>query len=200
MNKNRLEAFSDGVFAIVITLLVLDIRIPKVDYAHLWDAIIAIMPKIISYVYSFFIIGIYWVSHHNITRWITAIDRTIIWLNITLLLFVGFIPFPTSLMGEYPFQKIPIVLYGLTLLASNLTGYLTWRYVSKNNRFLDPNIPEKEIRGINMSFLFVNLFYVIAIGVSFVNPYLSYIMFLSVVAYLVIFRSKEHKQHKSKIT
>jgi uncharacterized membrane protein len=199
MNKNRLEAFSDGVFAIAITLLILDIRIPKVDYDHLQGAIIGIMPKIASYMYSFLIIGVYWVSHHSISRRMAKIDRVVIWLNIGLLLFVGFIPFPTSLMGEYPFQRFPIVLYGCTLLVCNLIGFITWWYVSKDYRLLDPNVPPSEVRSINRSFLFVNLFYVVAIGIAFVHVYFSYAIFFSVIVFMIFFRRDENmgKKHKA---
>jgi len=192
MNKNRLEAFSDGVFAIVITLLILDVKLPlHVDYDHLGDAILAIMPKILSYGYSFIIIGLYWVSHHNISRFMVKIDRVVIWLNILLLLFVSFIPFPTSLMGEYPFKLIPIWIYGSTLLASNVTGFFIWRYVSKNYRHLNPNTPKEAIRAINKSFLFVNLFYIVAMAVSFAHVYLSYGIFFGVLVYMILFSKSD---------
>ena len=190
MNKNRLEAFSDGVFAIVITLLALDIRIPKVDYSHLPEALLSIMPRILTYAYSFIIIGVYWVSHHNISVRILSIDKWVIWGNILHLLFVCIIPFPTSLMGDYPFQLIPVLLYGGALLMANLTGYLVWAYVSYCHQLIDPATPKAEIRGINMSFLFVNAFYIIAMLLSLWNVYAGYAVFFAVLVYVILFRSE----------
>jgi len=190
MNKSRLEAFSDGVFAIVITLLVLDIRIPKVDYNHLPEALIALLPKILSYVYSFIIIGVYWISHHNVTRLVNKIDSVVLWGNILFLLSVCFIPFPTSLMGDYPFKLIPVLLYGSSLLVANMIGFLIWAYVSYCHRLIDPETPKAQIREINKSFLYVNALYVVAMGLMFWNVYASYTIFFSVLIYIILFRNR----------
>jgi uncharacterized membrane protein len=191
MNKNRLEAFSDGVFAIVITLLILDIKIPPTDYDHLPDALLHLLPRLISYCYSFIIIGVYWISHHNISRRFLKIDRVILWLNILFLLLVAFIPFPTSLMGEYPFKKLPLVLYGCTLLASNMVGFMIWYYASHRHRLLDPETPVSAIRSTNRTFLIVNVLYVIAMLISFAHVYASYAIFFGVVIYIIIFRKED---------
>ena len=97
MEKSRLEAFSDGVFAIVITLLILDIRFPEVEYSQFAATLVSVLPRILAYVMSFIIIGLYWVIHHNSMHAIKKTDRGFLWLNILLLLCVSFIPFPTSL-------------------------------------------------------------------------------------------------------
>src|SRR5512147_2765654 len=124
MEKSRLEAFSDGVFAIVITLLILDIRFPEVDYSQFATALFTLLPRILMYVMSFIIIGLYWISHHNSMQVVKKIDRNFLWLNILLLLCVSFIPFPTSLVGRYPFQAGPIIIYGLTLITCDVIGYI----------------------------------------------------------------------------
>ena len=185
MNKNRLEAFSDGVFAIVITLLILDVRIPKVEYAQLMPALAGTWPKISAYALSFVIVGVYWVSHHNIMHYMAKIDRTTLWLNMLLLLFVGFLPFPTSLMGEYPFTQIPVVTYGCTLLATNATGFIIWRHVSYKGRLLHPDVPAAIVRGINQNFIVVNSSYVLAIAVSFISVGASYIIYALVIGYVL---------------
>src|SRR4051812_17865526 len=105
MNKNRVEAFSDGVFAIVITLLILDIRLPEVDAAHLPGALRDALPHIVAYVMSFVIIGVYWISHHHALQRLVRVDGVLLWLNMLLLLFVSFLPFPTSMLGRYPRQE-----------------------------------------------------------------------------------------------
>src|SRR5262249_34533535 len=101
MTKARLEAFSDGVFAIVITLLILDIRIPEVPYRQLWPALTAAGPRLLAYVMSFLLIGLYWVFHHHGMQRLERTDGVFIWLNILFLLFVSFLPFPTVLLGRY---------------------------------------------------------------------------------------------------
>jgi hypothetical protein len=89
VNKQRLEAFTDGVYAIVITLLILDIRIPEVPPDSLGPALLRILPQVFTYVLSFFIIGLYWFSHHRIAQQVKQIDGTFIWLNMIWLLFVN---------------------------------------------------------------------------------------------------------------
>ena len=97
MNKQRLEAFSDGVFAIVITLLILDIKIPEVQSTALPAALVKMLPQLVTYVLSFFIIGLYWHLHHQVATQIKLIDGAFIWLNLVWLLFVSVLPFPTAL-------------------------------------------------------------------------------------------------------
>lgn len=129
MTKSRLEAFSDGVFAIVITLLILDIRFPDVPYIQIIEALSSVVPRILAYVLSFIIIGLYWVSHHNSVYVMKKTDRGFVWLNMLLLLCVSFIPFPTSLLGRYPFEAWPIIIYGITLITCNAVAYIMVVYV-----------------------------------------------------------------------
>jgi hypothetical protein len=129
VNKQRLEAFTDGVYAIVITLLILDIRIPEVPPDSLGPALLRILPQVFTYVLSFFVIGLYWFSHHRIAQQVKQIDGTFIWLNMIWLLFVTIMPFPTALLGRYPFQPIPIAIYGIDLILSNVTGFIILWYM-----------------------------------------------------------------------
>lgn len=105
MNKTRLEAFSDGVFAIVITLLILEIHLPEVDYSQLGHALIELLPRIFAYVMSFAVIGLYWVGHHQSSLLVKEIDGVFLWLNVLLLLLISFLPFPTALMGRFRFSR-----------------------------------------------------------------------------------------------
>src|SRR5947207_3057718 len=119
-----MEAFSDGVFAIVITLLVLDVHLPDVPASELGNALWAIAPRIIAYATSFLLTGLYWFSHHRSMEVLQRTDGALLWMNTVLLLLVSFIPFPTSLLGRYLFEPLPIVLYGGTLLAANAVGFI----------------------------------------------------------------------------
>lgn len=101
VEKTRLEAFSDGVFAVAITLLVLDLRVPRdAQPGGLGHALNDLWPNYASYVVSFFIIGIIWVNHHAMLGFIRRVDRTLLFLNLLLLLFIALIPFPTALLAE----------------------------------------------------------------------------------------------------
>ena len=125
LTTHRIEAFSDGVFAIVMTLLVFELKVPEMvsgaaDIALL-DALVKLWPKLLSFVLSFVIVGIYWVAHHHIFHYISRTDRTLLWLNNLFLMFVAFIPFPTALMGTYIGVPIAVVPYGLTLIATGLS-------------------------------------------------------------------------------
>src|SRR5579859_4030399 len=134
LSTSRLEAFSDGVFAVAITLLVLNLQVPQLaasavakelvpDLGKLW-------PKLLIYALSFVIVGIYWVAHHNTFHYIKRSDRTLLWLNLLLLLCIVFIPFPTALVGQYPEQQISVASYGGTLVITGLVLQLLWWYAT----------------------------------------------------------------------
>lgn len=190
MTKNRLEAFSDGVFAIVITLLVLEIRIPEVDYSQLKHALYELIPRVLAYVMSFVIIGIYWVGHHQSFQLISKIDGTFLWLNVLLLLCISFLPFPTILMGRYPLQGIPIVIYGLNLIATNATSFVMLLYL-KSHPHLCPRIDMKKyIKKHRPIYLIVNGSYVVAMLIGQWLPLLSYTIYGLLLALLIIFYGK----------
>lgn len=190
MEKSRLEAFSDGVFAIVITLLILDIRFPEVDYSQFWVTLNSLLPRILAYVMSFIIIGLYWVTHHNSMHAIKKTDRVFLWLNILLLLCVSFIPFPTSLLGRYPFEAGPIIIYGVTLIASNLVGYIMILYVWFHPYLATTEFGSKYMRQHTPNYIIVNVLYLAAILLARWLPLLSYLIYIIVVVFLIIFLPK----------
>lgn len=190
MQKSRLEAFSDGVFAIVITLLILDIRFPEVEYAQFWETFPSVLPRILAYVLSFIIIGLYWVIHHNSMHILKKTDRGLLWLNILLLLFISFIPFPTSLVGRYPFEAGPIMIYGATLIACNLTGFLNILYVHYHPHLAVPEFSNQYVQRHMPNYIFINGSYLIAILIAHVAPLLSYLIYVFMVLYLIIFLPK----------
>lgn len=113
MNKNRLEAFSDGVIAIIITIMVLEFKIPKGN--HLQD-LIPLLPTFFSYTLSFLYVAIYWNNHHHMIHTVKNINGKILWANLFLLFWLSLIPFATAWMGEHHFAKFPMMLYGVILL------------------------------------------------------------------------------------
>lgn len=114
MHKNRLEAFSDGVLAIVLTIMVLELKIPhSVEFAELW----ALWPVFTSYVLSFIYIGIYWNNHHHMLYSVGHVNGAVLWSNLHLLFWLSLIPFSTGWMGENHFSRLPTLVYGANLLA-----------------------------------------------------------------------------------
>jgi uncharacterized membrane protein len=117
MPTSRIEAFSDGVFAIIITLLVLEIHVPQVRGTDISGALgrslILMAPKFLTYILSFALVCIWWVAHHHLFNVLTKSDRGLLWLNNLFLLWLAFIPFPTALMGDFPGERIAVMGYGI---------------------------------------------------------------------------------------
>jgi uncharacterized membrane protein len=176
MTKNRLESCSDGVFAIVITLLVLDIKLPEGNSAGLSQALMESLPRIAAYVMSFAIIGLYWISHHRSFEVIAKVDGAVFWLNLLLLLLISFIPFPTALLGRYPYEALPIVIYGLTLIACNAVGLGLMYYLLRHPHLLAQGHRRDTLRRQFPLHLIVivNAGYLIAVLLAGVAPLASY--------------------------
>ncbi len=124
MTKYRLEMFSDGIFAIVITILVLNIHLPDNSTAQtLGQDLRAMLPNILAYVTSFVLIGLYWIGHHTSFHHIHKVNGVFIWLNMLLLLFISFMPFPASLLGKYPLEPLSLIIYGINLILANTMAF-----------------------------------------------------------------------------
>ncbi len=185
MDKSRVETFSDGVFAIVITLLILDLHVPDVSYSQLPQALVGMVPKLTSYFLSFAIIGLYWVGHHYYFRFIKKVNNVFVWLNLFLLLLVSLLPIPTALLGRYAFQTIPMLIYGINLLALNLFSLGVLYYVHRRQDLATPEFSAGVFQRFVRLYLIVNSAYVIAIGFSFVAPVVSYIIYILVLLYAI---------------
>ncbi len=121
MEKNRLEAFSDGVLAIVITIMVLELKVPHGDTP---GALLPLVPVYLSYVLSFVYIGIYWNNHHHMMRTVTSVNGAILWANLHLLFWLSLLPFTTGWMGENHFARVPTALYGVNLLVCAVAYFI----------------------------------------------------------------------------
>ncbi|HEY6912247.1 MAG TPA: TMEM175 family protein [Myxococcales bacterium] len=121
MNKARLEAFSDGVFAILITILVLELKVPHGDDLH---ALAPLLPVFLTYVLSFVYLGIYWNNHHHMLHATSRINGKVLWANLHLLFWLSLVPFTTGWMGENHFASLPTAVYGAVLLAAALAYYV----------------------------------------------------------------------------
>ena len=172
--KSRVEAFSDGVFAIAITLLVLELRVPdNLSAPALMTALHHLGPKIGAYILSFTILGVYWFAHHVMLHALRHTDRTFLWLNNLYLLFVATIPFFAALLGSYPFQQVTVALYGANLVCTSGTLLLLWRYAGDGYRLLDRSVSPELVRAGNRRTGLAMGFYVLAIALSYVNTTVS---------------------------
>jgi uncharacterized membrane protein len=126
MQKNRLEAFSDGVLAIIITIMVLDLRVPQgTDLT----ALKPVLPVFLSYVLSFVIIGIYWNNHHHLFHSTKQVSGSILWANMHLLFWLSILPFATAWMGENHLASMPTAIYGFVLLMASIAFYILQRAI-----------------------------------------------------------------------
>jgi uncharacterized membrane protein len=174
MNKSRVEAFSDGVFAIAITLLVLTIAPPK-DYGHLASEFAHRWPSLAAYVVSFAIIGIMWLNHHSVFSQFERIDRGVVYLNMLLLLTITFLPYPTGVLGEALAKgrgtRAAAVFYGVTMAVNALAWAGMWLYGSSKRRLLRASFPEEERALATLLFTIGVVVYLLAVGVAFWNAY-----------------------------
>ncbi len=161
----RVETLADGVFAIAMTLLVLDIRVPLPhDPAHLPERLLDLGPNLFSYALSFVVLGVYWVGHHNQYRFIQRADRAFLWINILFLLSIAFIPFSAGLLAEYPAERLAVAVYGGNLVVVGLVLYLHWWYATSHR--LADDVPPEAARSAARRILLAPFLYVVAVGLS----------------------------------
>jgi uncharacterized membrane protein len=181
LSRNRIEALTDGVFAVAMTLLVLDIKVPELQpplaTGELPLKLLALWPKFLSYLISFVILGVYWVGHHIQLSFIRRADRPLLWINVLFLLWVALVPFSTALLSEYAKTRIAIAVYGANLIAIGLTLALHWWYATTEARHVDPDIHPHLVRGAMKRTLMAPVIYLIAIALSFVRAEMSLILY-----------------------
>jgi TMEM175 potassium channel family protein len=174
VNKGRLEAFSDGVFAIAITLLVLTIGQPG-NYGDLAHQLAQHWPAFAAYAVSFSIIGIMWLNHHSIFAHFRAVDRPLAYLNLALLMTVVFIPYPTGVFGEALHRgqgmEAAAVFYSITVAVNAYVWGAMWLYASLRRRLLVATFPESERVTASVLFTIGVGAYTLALGIAFVNAY-----------------------------
>ena len=171
---DRLIFFSDAVFAIVMTLLVLEIRAPEVPpslaAAQVPSKVLALGPKFFSYVLSFLVIGTYWIAHHQTFRYVRSYDRTLLWLNLLFLLSISFIPFPTGLLGEYGERlRFAVIFYAASVGLARLLLALEWVYITKGPIRTAEDLDQSLARFHLLRSLAIPALFVVSIGISFLS-------------------------------
>lgn len=188
--KNRVEAFSDGVFAIIVTLLILEIKVPHLSQeassAELAASLITIAPKFVSWVISFLTVCIVWMNHHRLFDMFKGINVGLFWLNTHLLLWVCFVPFPTALVGDYPRNPFAVAFYGLTMACTGVAFVLTRLYGLKNRGLLKETVSLRTYRkAIVFAFIFGPVAYSLAALVAWVNTWISFTMYFLIAVYFL---------------
>ena len=172
MSKNRLEAFSDGVFAVAITLLVLEINVPGGE--HLWHDLGEEWPSFAAFFVSFWVIGIIWVNHHGVLDHLRRSDRGVLYLNLLVLMTVVFIPFSTALMADHlksgADEEVAAFVYSAAFLAMGVAFGILWTYITSHRERLGVELSDEEIRHTSLTFLIGNPFYAVGLAVAFISP------------------------------
>ena len=176
MQKNRLEAFSDGVIAIIITIMVLEMKVP---HGTELDDLKPILPVFLSYVLSFIYIGIYWSNHHHLLHATRRVSGGILWANLHLLFWLSLVPFVTGWMGENQFAALPAALYGLVLLLAGV-AYLVLQRAIVGRQDSDSSLASE--LGRDRKGKLSLILYVVGIGLAFVSPGLAAALYALVAA------------------
>ncbi|WP_121741373.1 TMEM175 family protein [Natronorubrum halophilum] len=171
-DTDRMEALSDGVFAIVLTLLVLQFEVPNVSTSELPAAVADQETLLVSYLLSFVVVGLYWIIHHNLFRYIVAHDRLLLWLNLLFLLSISFLPYPTELMGVYG-TRFTWSLYAINFVLVGVLMTAVWAYAARAG-FTDDEIDDRAARLITIRGLISPAIFVLSIAVAAVNLTVAY--------------------------
>lgn len=196
MGNERMNAFSDGVFSIAITLLAFSLQVPASAPAGLLQKLPALLPEAIGYGVSFFILGVYWVGHHNMMLHIKRHDRWLLWLNILFLMFVAAVPFVAQLEVRYPTDRIAVIAYALVLIGAGLALNLMWRYATHASRLTPPDMDPDLVGFVNRRQLMAPTAYLLAIVISFVSTLAAQLVFVVVPLLYIVPSPLDWYHHK----
>lgn len=197
-SKTRIEAFSDGIFAIIVTLLVLEIHVPHIDDPHsrkqLLNALFLLLPKLLSWIVSFLIVCVIWVNHHRILQQLKIITHSLFWLNANLLLWCSFIPFPTALMGDYVNNAVALIIFGIVMALMAFSFSLIRINAIKNSFVLEDQIDINHYKkATRSSLIFGPFLYLFGAVLSLVHPYLGFAVYGFIPLYFIFYNSAKTK-------
>ena len=190
LGKERLEALTDGIFATVMTVLVLSLSVPVIA-SSATNADVAydlglLVPNILAYVLGFLLLAVLWISHHNIFHYMTRVDRPLLWLNTLFLLTIGFLPFSTALVGKYSEFQAPEIIFGANFIAISIFMLGILSYSSRTGLLVVPERDERSMARIRSRWRTGPVFYLIAILLSFVSPLISFAAYIAILIFLVV--------------
>src|SRR3989442_13004786 len=186
----RLETFADGVMAIAITLLILEVHVPHVEGGSLAAALAKQWPSYAGFVVSFLTIGIIWVNHHHMFKLIARTTHAFLMLNVLFLMTICILPFPTALVADYiknPDGRVAATaVYGAVMTAIAVMFNVVWRYAGTNHRLLVPGISDKALAKMNRNYLAGPVIYGLATVIAFVDPWISLAIFAALAVYWLL--------------
>lgn len=183
LSASRIEALSDGVFAIAMTLLIFQLKVPAfpkgVSARDLADGVLAMWPQAACFALSFITAGTLWVAHRGQFHYIHRTDRPLLWINIIFLLFVSVIPFVTALLGQYPTYTLAVTLYGGNMVLTVMTLWFHWRYATSRHRLTAPHLSRAVVELQSRRILLGPCIYVVAMVIAIVMdaPWISIICY-----------------------
>jgi uncharacterized membrane protein len=188
--KGRLEAFSDSVIAIVITLLVLEIRIPQLPQhagnREVMKVLTQLVPSCAAYLISFAVCAVWWVAHHNFIHDLREVNRQLLWANNLFLLWLALLPLPTALLGQNLKQPVVCALYGAVGVLTGSSFCLMRWYASGRGALMKPDIPLGEVRRkVRISFLSPCL-YLVGAATSFIDPRIALSLYAAIAGYFAV--------------
>jgi uncharacterized membrane protein len=200
-DTTRLETFADGVFAIAITLLVIEIHLPSdADIEQLGGLAAALWhqwPSYLGYLTSFIVVGIMWANHHNLMKLIDRVDHGFMMLNLLLLMCVAFLPFPTSVMAQHltdtDDRAIAVAFYCGCFTVTALFYFLMWWHAASGRRLIAPHVPDKSVRAITRAYAPGSLLYLSATLLAFVHVAISLAIVLGLAVLYILPRAGAHR-------
>jgi uncharacterized membrane protein len=186
----RLETFADGVIAIAITLLILEVKVPPVGGGRLAFAVAHEWPAYAGYVVSFLTIGVIWVNHHHMFKLIQRTTHAFLMLNVVFLMTIAFLPWPTALVAAYirdpAGRRVAAVVYGLTMVSIAVMFNLVWLYAAGRGRLLVPGIDPAAIARTNRSYLMGPIVYGLAAVIALANAFVSLAIYAALAVYWLL--------------
>ncbi len=204
LQMERIVFFSDAVFAIAITLLIIEIKVPHLEHdasdRDFWIALLKETPKIIGFLFSFFVIGAYWVGHHQIYGHIKKWNNGLIWRNVMFLAAIAFIPFSTAFFSEYPSRFVPLFLYALSFSIAGFLETWQWRFAVKN-QLIDEALSVATVKQHTWHYSILPLVGLTAILIGLITPLLSgFAFWLIPILQRIIRRSFAEKVENLEVT
>jgi uncharacterized membrane protein len=195
MEKSRIAALADGIFAVAMTLLVLDLKLPEgtkmSNDAAVWRQLSELTGRFSTYALSFIVLGIFWISHHSLFHFVRRVSRDMLWLNLLFLLFITLLPFSTNLLSAHNHLQTPVVVYGINLLLLCSISLLQLSYLGRHPELSHDQLTPSWIANVRRRLLIPMVIVVTSIAISFYNPSIA----MSAYWLLFIFHFLPGKHH-----
>ncbi len=200
ISTSRIEAFSDGVFAIVITLLAFQFKVPKftseATIQQNFQELLKLSPHFISFVFSFLFVAVFWINHHQLYHTIKEADRKLLWYNIHLLFWITIIPFPTAMVGDHPDIPAAVMSLAFVLMMASLAAYIVRRYSYFRASLVDENLSIDSIKdGLTKNVLAI----ILNFAAILIAPYSVKICYFTFIIVLALFIIPQKLERKSKL-